>query len=396
MDEIRKLLDEIIDKNSLIYGVLSKVKVKDEQNFSKVTIKPVLIKNSINIQFTYHYKNKVMHKNIDLNESSNEVVKLIDTYFRQAVLFTTEADYQILISKKGKVKILKKKPTKSLVDLSHNRKKNYLIEEGKPCPFLVRLGVMNEKGKIYSKKYDKFRQINRFLEIVSDVISKVEIGESFNIVDFGCGKSYLTFALYYYLVDILGLDVNIVGLDLKKDVIDFCNNVAKDLNYDKLKFIHGDIKGFDGFEKVDMVVTLHACDTATDDALSKAVMWNAKIILSVPCCQHELFSKIKNPIMMPMLKHGIIKERLSSLVTDSIRSNVLEIMGYSTQMIEFIDMEHTPKNIMIRAIKKDNCNKKAIKEYIEFKEFWNLENLYIESVFGNKLTDLLNINDNVD
>ncbi|SHH57993.1 Methyltransferase domain-containing protein [Caloranaerobacter azorensis DSM 13643] len=396
MDEIRKLLDEIIDKNSLIYGVLSKVKVKDEQNFSKVTIKPVLIKNSINIQFTYHYKNKVMHKNIDLNESSNEVVKLIDTYFRQAVLFTTEADYQILISKKGKVKILKKKPTKSLVDLSHNRKKNYLIEEGKPCPFLVRLGVMNEKGKIYSKKYDKFRQINRFLEIVSDVISKVEIGESFNIVDFGCGKSYLTFALYYYLVDILGLDVNIVGLDLKKDVIDFCNKVAEDLNYDKLKFIHGDIKGFDGFEKVDMVVTLHACDTATDDALSKAVMWNAKIILSVPCCQHELFSKIKNPIMIPMLKHGIIKERLSSLVTDSIRSNVLEIMGYSTQMIEFIDMEHTPKNIMIRAIKKDNCNKKAIKEYIEFKEFWNLENLYIESVFGNKLTDLLNINDNVD
>ncbi|WP_427340162.1 class I SAM-dependent methyltransferase [Caloranaerobacter sp. DY30410] len=396
MDEIRKLLHDIIDKNSLIYGVLSKVKVKDEQNFSKVTIKPVLIKNSVNIQFTYHYKNKVMHKNIKLNESSNEIVKLIDTYFRQAVLFTTEADYQILISKKGKVKILKKKPTKSLVDLSHNRKKNYLIEEGKPCPFLIRLGVMNEKGKIYSKKYDKFRQINRFLEIVSDVISKVEIGKSFNIVDFGCGKSYLTFALYYYLVDILGLDVNIVGLDLKKDVINFCNNVAKDLNYDKLKFIHGDIKEFNGFEKVDMVVTLHACDTATDDALSKAVMWNAKIILSVPCCQHELFSKIKNPIMMPMLKHGIIKERLASLVTDSIRSNVLEILGYSTQMIEFIDMEHTPKNIMIRAIKKANYNKKAIKEYIEFKEFWNLENLYIESVFGNKLTDLLNINDNVD
>ncbi|WP_069649037.1 class I SAM-dependent methyltransferase [Caloranaerobacter ferrireducens] len=396
MDEILKLLHDIIDKNSLIYGVLSKVRVKNEENFSKVTIKPVLIKNSMNIQFTYHYKNKVMHKNINLNESSKEIVRLIDTYFRQAVLFTTEADYQILISKKGKVKILKKKPTKSLVDLSHNRKKNYVIEEGKPCPFLIRLGVMNEKGKIYSKKYDKFRQINRFLEIVSDVISKTEIKESFNIVDFGCGKSYLTFALYYYLVDILGLDVNIVGLDLKKDVMDFCNKVARDLNYDKLKFIHGDIKGFNDFEKVDMVVTLHACDTATDDALSKAVMWNAKIILSVPCCQHELFSKIKNPIMVPMLKHGIIKERLASLITDSIRSNVLEILGYSTQMIEFIDMEHTPKNIMIRAIKKSNYNKKAIKEYIEFKKFWKLDDLYIESIFGNKLTDLLNINNDVD
>lgn len=395
MDEIQKLLDEIIDKNSLIYGVLSKVRVKDEESFSKITIKPVLIRNTLNLQFTYHYKNKVMHKNINLNESPMEIMKLINMYFRQAVLFTTEADYQILISKKGKYKILKKKPSKSLVDLSHNRKKNYIIEEGKPCPFLIRLGVMNEKGKIYSKKYDKFRQINRFLEIVSDVISKADIKESFNIVDFGCGKSYLTFALYYYLVDILGLDVNIVGLDLKKDVIDFCNKVAKDLNYDKLKFVHGDIKGFNDFEKVDMVVTLHACDTATDDALSKAVMWNARIILSVPCCQHELFSKIKNPIMTPMLKHGIIKERLASLITDSIRGSVLEILGYSIQMLEFIDMEHTPKNIMIRAVKKSNYNKKAIKEYIEFKKFWNLENPYIESAFGNKLTDLLNIN-NID
>ncbi|KPU26501.1 SAM-dependent methyltransferase [Caloranaerobacter sp. TR13] len=392
MDEIRKLFHDIISKNSLIYGVLSKVRVKDEENFSKVTIKPVLIKNSINIQFTYYYKNKVMHKNIDLNESSKEIERLIDIYFRQAVLFTTEADYQILISKRDKVKILKKKPTKSLVDLSHNRKKNYVIEEGKPCPFLIRLGVMNEKGKVYSKKYDKFKQINRFLEIVSDVISKAEIKGSFNIVDFGCGKSYLTFALYYYLVDILGLDVNIVGLDLKKDVIDFCNKVARDLNYDKLKFIHGDIKGFNDFEKVDMVVTLHACDTATDAALSKAVMWNSKIILSVPCCQHELFSKINNPIMMPMLKHGIIKERLSSLITDSIRGNVLEILGYSTQILEFIDMEHTPKNIMIRAVKKSNYNKKAIKEYVEFKKFWNLDDLYVESIFGNELTDLLKDN----
>lgn len=390
MNKVVELLKEIIFKNEIIYGVLSNLRKKDEESFNKVTIKPVLIKEDVKLQFTYEFNNKVLHKNLDDSEAVDEIEVLLTREFKQAVIFTQEADYHILISKKEKVTILKKKPTKENLDLSHNRKKTYIIEDGMPCDFLIRLGVMNEKGKVVSKRYDKFRQINRFLEMVADVIPKISKEKTINIVDFGCGKSYLTFALYYYLVDILKLDVNIIGLDLKKDVILFCNDIALDLNYIRLKFIHGDIKDYEDLDKVDMVVTLHACDTATDAALVKAVSWEAQAILSVPCCQHEFYDKIKSPILDPMLSHGIIKEKLSSLVTDSLRANVLEILGYQVQLLEFIDMEHTPKNILIRAIKSDNKdNKEAIDKYIKFKEFWGLKDLYIEKEFGEILENIL-------
>lgn len=384
MENVRELLNEIMEGEKLIYGVLSKVSRKREKTFNKVSIKPVIIKEKMLVQFTYHYDKKVIHNNLDFVDTLEELDNLIHNYFRQAVLYTIDADYQLLVSKKGKIKILKKSPTRQKVDLSHNRKKNYILEENKPTPFLIKLGVMNKNGKIMSKKYDKFKQLNRFLEMVSDCIPYLKKDKTINIVDFGCGKSYLTFALYHYLVEKLELDVNIVGLDLKQDVINFCNKVANELGYHKLKFIHGDIKGYEEFDSVDMVVTLHACDTATDDALVKAVNWEADVILSVPCCQHELFNKIQNPLMEPMLKHGIIKEKLSSLITDSIRGNILEIMGYSVQMLEFIDMEHTPKNILIRAFKKDNGNKEATLQYMKFKEFWNIEP-YIEKAMGDKL-----------
>lgn len=386
MNEVVKLLEEIFINEEFIYGVLSNLRKKDEEGFSKVTIKPVLIKDEIKLQFTYEYKNKVSHKNLELSESANEIENLLTNVFKQGMIFTKQADYQILISKKGKTTILKKKPTRESADLSHNRKKTYIIEDGEPVDFLTRLGVMNENGKVVSKRYDKFKQINRFLEMVADVIPKINKDKTLNIIDFGCGKSYLTFALYYYLVRILGLDVNIIGLDLKEDVIKFCNEVAMDLDYDRLRFIHGDIKDYKGIDKVDMVVTLHACDTATDSALIKAVNWEAKAILSVPCCQHEFYDKIKNPVLEPMLNHGIIKEKLASLVTDSLRANILEILGYQVQLLEFIDMEHTPKNILIRAIRIENKdNKEAIDKYIKFKEFWGLSDLYIEKEFGERL-----------
>lgn len=386
MEEVLNLFTEILENEKFIYGVFSNLRKKDINSFKKVNIKPVLIKDELKYQFTYEYPTKVLHKNLNQLETIDEVTKLLSETFKQGMVFTKDADYQILISKKGKVAILKKKATKTHVDLSHNRKKQYILEEGEPIDFLVRLGVMNEKGKVIAKKYDKFKQINRFLEMVEDVIANLKKDKTINIVDFGCGKSYLTFALYYYLVKILKLDVNIIGLDLKEDVINFCNKVAEDLNYEQLKFIHGDIKDFEGLKKVDMVVTLHACDTATDAALVKAVNWNAEIILSVPCCQHELYDKIFNPVLEPMLEHGIIKEKLASLVTDSLRANVLEILGYQVQLLEFIDMEHTPKNILIRAVKgvkKDNSA--AIRKYKEFKDFWNLKDLYIERELGAKL-----------
>lgn len=390
MDQVVKLLKSIILNEEIIFGVLSSVRKKDDNGFSKVDIKPVIIKDELKYQFTYNYKTKVLHENLDGSNAILEIEKLLLENFKQGVIFTQEADYHILISKKGKVSILKKKPTKETVDLSHNRKKIYIIPDGEPCDFLIRLGVMNEKGKVVAKRYDKFRQINRFLEMVEDIIPKIKSDKILNIIDFGCGKSYLTFALYYYLVNILKLNVNIIGLDLKSDVILFCNEVATDLNYDNLKFIHGDIKDFEGSKDVDMVVTLHACNNATDAALVKAVNWEAQAILSVPCCQHEFYDKIENPVLDPMLKHGIIKEKLASLATDSLRANVLEILGYQVQLLEFIDMEHTPKNILIRAIKsEDNHNKEAIESYIKFKEFFKLEDLYIEKQFGSKLQDRL-------
>ena len=387
MEKLKELIQEIIKEEKLIYAVLSNLKSKDKDTFSKVNIKPVLIKDEKHIQLAYEYQDKVIHKNLKDDEFTAEFKDLLSDHFKQAMIFTTDADYQVMISKKGKVKILKKDPSKTSVDLNHNRTKEYIIEEGIPCDFLIKLGVMGEDGKVFKKRYDKFRQINKFLELVSDAVYKIEDKETINIVDFGCGKSYLTFALYYYLKKLLNLNVNIIGLDLKKDVINLCNNLSQELDYEGLQFINKDIRDFEELDKVDMVVTLHACNTATDEALIKAVSWDADIILSVPCCQHELLDKIENKTMAPMLKHGIIKERLSSLITDSLRANVLEILGYNTQLLEFIDMENTPKNIMIRAIKSKGSKKIDRSEYLEFKKAWNIDNPYIEE----RVKDILGI-----
>ena len=252
-------------------------------------------------------------------------------------------------------------------DLSHNRVKKYILEEGKAVPFLVDLGVQTAEGKIVRTRYDKFRQINRYLEFVEDVLPVFDKDKCIHIIDFGCGKSYLTFALYYYLHELRGYQVSITGLDLKEDVITHCNQLAEKYGYKQLTFLHGDIAKFEGADAVDMVVTLHACDTATDYALKKAVDWNAKVIFSVPCCQHEVNKMMKNDTLAPVLKYGLIKERMAALFTDAIRANLLEEQGYDTQILEFIDMEHTPKNILIRAVKNNKKQEKTgIKEVTDF------------------------------
>jgi SAM-dependent methyltransferase len=272
------------------------------------------------------------------------------------------------------------------VNREHNREKNYILKDGEKIDFLMLLGVMDSNGKVYKKKYDKFKQINKFIEIVNDIFENFDGKEKLRIVDFGCGKSYLTFALYYYLTQIKNVEANIVGLDLKEDVINYCNQVKDNLKYNGLKFICSDIKDYKFEGDLDLVVTLHACDTATDIALVNAIKWNTKVILSVPCCQHELFDKINNIELMPMLKHGIIKERLNSLVTDSLRGLYLEKYGYQVNMLEFIDMEHTPKNIMIRAIKKSNkVDHKKILEINEYKKTWNLDRIFIDEYIDKTL-----------
>ena len=266
-----------------------------------------------------------------------------------------------MVSRKGKTTIKRKRTddtgTTTEADrsmrLSHNRVKRYILEEGVPVPFLVDLGVQTDEGKIVRARYDKFKQINRFLEFIEDILPTLSQERTVRIIDFGCGKSYLTFAMYYYLHELKQYDVEITGLDLKEDVIDRCNRLCEKYGYRKLRFVKGDIASYDGQEAVDMVVTLHACDTATDYALDKAVKWGARVILSVPCCQHEVNGQIRSDELAPLLKYGIVRERIAALVTDAMRANPLEAAGYETSILEFIDMEHTPKNLLIRAVKRE-------------------------------------------
>ena len=295
--------------------------------------------------------------------------------FRQMQIETVKEDITILVSKKGKVTVQRKKKKEEAqkADLSHDRKKRYILEEGIPVPFLRDLGVMTEDGKVIRSKTDKFRQINRFLEFIEDILPQLDRGRELTILDFGCGKSYLTFAMYYYLHELKKYDIRIIGLDLKKDVIRHCSSLAEKYGYEKLAFLVGDIADYDGVDQVDMVVTLHACDTATDFALAKAIGWNAKVILSVPCCQHELNGQMKNEILAPVMDYGLLKERFAALATDGLRAKYLEREGYETQVLEFIDMEHTPKNILLRAVKTGKRNEKAAAEIERFEGFLSVQ-----------------------
>lgn len=357
MDEqIRQVLDEILTID-FMEGIFSN-SMKTEE-IQKVKIRPLLLKDQLKFQTTSYIGKQVFHKNMSKNELIEACEKWFskeDLYFKQLQLKTRNEEITGLISKKGKVTLKrKKKKGKELefkMDLSHNRVKKYILEEGKVVPFLVDLRVMTKEGKIVQSRYDKFRQINRFLEFIEDILPELAKDREVTILDFGCGKSYLTFAMYYYLNQLKNYNVRIIGLDLKKDVIRNCNELSKKYGYEKLLFLEGDIASYEGVDAVDMVVTLHACDTATDYALYKAIKWGARVILSVPCCQHEMNKTLHIEGMESITQYGLIKERTAALFTDAMRANLLESRGYKTQILEFIDMEHTPKNILIRGVKQ--------------------------------------------
>ncbi len=386
MESLNALIEQIIADRTLITATLSQLRSKGGAAFTKVQIKPVELRGRLHYQLAYTVGPKVEHRNVVAEEAAGEIMSLLRENFRQALLCTVDADYQVLISKKYKVSILTKSATKQqAANLAHNRRKQYVLDEGEPVPFLVELGIMNADGKVLTRKYDKFRQINRFLEMVEDVLGDLPSGRPLTIVDFGCGKSYLTFALYHYLAVREARELNIVGLDLKADVIAHCSELAARLGYDKLRFLVGDIADYNELDQVDMVVTLHACDTATDAALEKAVRWGASVILSVPCCQHELFGQIENELLSPLLSHGILKERFSALATDAIRAKLLDLMGYRSQLLEFIDMEHTPKNILIRAVRSSGGDMTAKwREYSAFRDFLGAKP-YLERVCADLL-----------
>ena len=366
MKEIKMLLEQSLNIDFL-GATLSNP--KDKNGITKVKVRPILKQGELYFQCESHKNNQVFHENLEIPVAVNVLAEYM-CQFKQMQMETKKFRYTVLVSKKGKVTIQKKQQagcTKE-VDLSHNRNKKYILQEGTTVPFLQDLGVMTSDGKIVRTKFDKFRQINRFLEFIEDILPQLAKDREVTILDFGCGKSYLTFAMYYYLHELKKYDVRIIGLDLKTDVIRHCNELAVKYGYEKLKFLEGNIADYTGVEEVDMVVTLHACDTATDFALDKAVGWNARVILSVPCCQHELNGQIKSETLEPLMKYGLIKERMAALVTDALRAEYLESCGYDAQILEFIDMEHTPKNILIRAVKtgKKKGNLGKIKECEEF------------------------------
>lgn len=362
MKELRDLLHKYLDKE-LHRIILSGS--RGDTDIKKISIRPVLLKEDICFQAELFRETKVFHKNLDRKEAIEKILEWMDGSFRQLQLTARTGTAVALVSRKGKVTIKEKRQNSGVKgpDLTHNKKKQYLLNEGTPIDFLVDLGVMTAEGKVVNARYDKFRQINRFLEFIEDVRGVLPKDREVVILDFGCGKSYLTFAMYYYLKVCQDVDVRITGLDLKEDVIRHCNELAQKYGYEKLEFQKGNIAEYEGRELIDMVVTLHACDTATDYALYKAVRWNAKVILSVPCCQHELNRQIQNETLRPVLKYGLLKERIAALVTDGLRAELLEQQGYDTQILEFIDMEHTPKNILIRAVKRDGAQKGSCEAY---------------------------------
>lgn len=381
MERIKDFLDEQLGQI-----ILSNSRRKEE--VSKVRVRPLLLQEKLVFQVEEFRGNQAFHQNLMKDEAYEYLQNAMSDTFRQMELASAKGSAQILVSKNGKmtVKVKKNRPVEGQAKiqapstlLDHNRKKKYVLEEGKPIPFLQDLGVMTADGRIVHSRYDKFRQINRFLEFVQDILPKLPKGREINIIDFGCGKSYLTFAMYYYLKELNGFDIRVIGLDLKQDVIDHCNQLARKYGFEKLAFYHGDIASYEGVDQVDMVVTLHACDTATDYALAKAVRWNASVILSVPCCQHELNRQMKNDMLEPVLQYGLLKERMAALYTDGIRAEILENHGYRTQILEFIDMEHTPKNVLIRAV-KEGKGKKNGKKLQEMMDFLHVENTLAKEI----------------
>ena len=360
---MKELIQEILNQN-IDKIIISNPKSKDLE-YKKIVIQSILLKDNLIYQFEKYTQKQVFHDNCNLDECKSKIEEFMNDY-KQMDVFGDQKNYVVKISKKGKLFVSSKNNKKqiNITPKKHNREKNYLIPEGTIVEPLIDLGVFTKEGKVVHSMYDKYKQINRFIEMIDDCIE--DDMRHLNIIDFGCGKSYLTFILYYYLVYIKNISVNMIGLDLKTDVIQHCNQVASKYNYENLHFKVGDINGYKTEMPIDMVISLHACDTATDYALYNAIQWNAKMIFSVPCCQHEINSQIYTDEYSLLTKYGLLKERMSALLTDQIRANLLESESYKVQVLEFIDLSHSPKNILLRCVKSDRVSEskkeKALKE----------------------------------
>ena len=365
MPALDELLTSLFGEARLTRAVLSKPRRSELP--AKVTVEPVELRGDAAYRFTSQLPDRATHENLSAPAARERVATLLDAY-GQGLLQSPEADWQVLGAK-----VLRRPPSRPVASRAHDRRKRYLLEEGTPVPFLVELGVMTPDGRVRKSRYDKFRQVNRFLELVDDVVPSLPAAGTLRVVDFGCGKSYLTFALHHLLTVLRGREVEIVGLDLKQDVIEACSALAERSGATGLRFERGEIAGFDAGGSVDLVVSLHACDTATDEALAQAVQWDASVILAVPCCQKEAYGQIRSDLLAPLLRHGLAKERFAALATDTLRAQLLELAGYRTQLVEFVELEHTPKNVLIRAVRGRAAGPEARRAYEELRDSLGLE-----------------------
>lgn len=378
MTELEQIIREVVSKSP--FKLVISNPVSKEQEFNKVVIRKLRSDKKQQCEQSCYQierftKTQAFHINIEERGLEEAICTYLGVDFRQMNAWCENEELDVKLSKKGKVLVNRRRSANQITYKSHNEQKQYILNEGDVIPAFVDLGIFTKDYKIVKSMYDKFRQINRFIELVNDVL-KHEKKEELRIIDFGCGKSYLTFILYYYLIEVKGIKADIIGLDLKPGVIETCNATAKKYGYDHLHFELGDINGYQSDKSVDMVITLHACDTATDYALYNAITWNARYILSVPCCQHELNKQIATDELALLTRYGIIKERIAALTTDAIRANLLTYSGYKTQVLEFVDLAHSPKNLMLRCIKSDVSEEKkqnALKEVQTVCEEFSLE-----------------------
>jgi SAM-dependent methyltransferase len=363
--ELDTLLRDVFEGLSLLRAVLSKPRSRGLP--ARVTVEPVAIRGQTLFRFTTQLSDRATHENLEPDAARDRLSVLLSDY-GQALLQTADADWQVLGAS-----VLRRPPTRRAADRAHDRAKRYVLEPGVPVPFLIELGVMRPDGEVRKSRYAKFRQVNRFLELVDDVVPSLRSEGVLRVVDFGCGKSYLTFALHHLLAEVHGREVELVGLDLKEDVIATCSALAERVGARGLTFERGDIGDFEAGTRVDLVVSLHACDTATDEALAQAVRWDADAILAVPCCQKEAYRQIESSLLAPLLRHGLAKERFAALVTDTLRAQLLELAGYRTQLVEFVALEHTAKNVLIRAVRGRRAGAEARRAYEELRDSLGLE-----------------------
>jgi SAM-dependent methyltransferase len=385
MIELIKAIAEAVRDESLHLIVLSRPRSKESAAPSRVSIRPVTIGGRLLYQAARRIGAQEIHENIEPDNLGAVVTEWVKLAFDQANAFTTDADVEFR-RKRGKATVRTSAATHKASNREHNKTRQYIVPDNRPCPFLIATGIMSKGGKVRSSRQKKFRQINRYLDIVNDIVKHLPVDREIRVVDFGCGRSYLTFALHHLFTNVLNRKVQIIGLDLKTTVIEDCQRLAAELDCKGLTFQQGDIASHSTDKPVDLCVSLHACDTATDEAIGKAIRWQSSVILAVPCCHHELASQIRNPNHDALLRYGIMRERYAAIATDSLRAKGLDALGYRTQVIEFIDTEHTPKNLMIRAVKRtaNNTSDEALSEYQRFRESLGIQKFHLESA-----TDLL-------